>query len=60
MTGVHLLEDLGPRCRNTLRLEFVGPGSGLLGRVLGPLLLRTIATENVCFKKEAERAERVL
>lgn len=59
MTGTHVLQDLGSSCRNTLIIEVTGPGSGIFGRILGPLLRRTIATENACFKKEAERVDRV-
>jgi hypothetical protein len=58
LVATHHVEDLGPRCRNTLVVEATGRGSGLFGRVIGPLLLRTIATENACFKREAERADR--
>jgi uncharacterized membrane protein len=59
MTGTHRLEDLGGRRHNTLVLEVTGPGSGIFGRVIGPLLRKTIATENACFKREAERIHRV-
>ena len=57
MTGIHVLEELDDGCRNTLAIEVVGPGSGIVGRLFGGLIRRTIATENACFKKEAERAD---
>lgn len=55
MTGSHLLEPVGDKCRNTLTLDIRGPGAGLFGKVFGRLLLDSITTENAGFKARAER-----
>lgn len=55
MRATHLVEDLEPgRSRNTLRLDLSGPGSGLMGRLLGRRLAEVLATENAGFKRLAE------
>ncbi len=52
--GIHEVTPLDAGCRNTLTLELTGRGSGVLGRLLGRRLLRTITTENEGFKRAAE------
>lgn len=54
MVGAHRIEDLDDACRNVLSLELVGPGSGLLGALIGPAVRKAIATENAGFKAAAE------
>jgi hypothetical protein len=55
MAGTHHLEALGAdRCRNTLIVELTGPGSGLLGRLVGPSVRKAIGIENAGFKSAAE------
>jgi len=56
MVATHLIEPAGGRSRNTLRLDLTGPGSGLLGRLLGGTLAKVLATENAGFKRVAEEA----
>jgi uncharacterized membrane protein len=57
MRGIHTLEALDTGCRNTLVIEIIGPGAGIVGRLFGGQIRRTIVTENACFKQEAERAD---
>lgn len=54
MSGVHELEDLGAECRNTLSVELTGPGSRLLGLLVGATVRKAIGTENAGFKSAAE------
>jgi uncharacterized membrane protein len=54
MTGTHLLEATPGGCRNTLLLDLSGPGAGLLGRLLGARIRRSLAAENLGFKQRAE------
>ena len=53
MTGSHLMEPMGDKCRNTLRLDVDGPGAGLFGRLFGRALSKSIATENEGFRQAA-------
>lgn len=54
MVGGHRIEDLDGSCRNVLSLELTGPGSGLLGALIGSTVRKAIATENAGFKTAAE------
>ena len=58
MVATHHLVPLddGSRCRNELRLRLSGVGSGLMRRLLGSTLRKTIETENQGFKRVAEAA----
>jgi len=56
MAGTHHLVAEGEHCRNELRVELSGFGSGLLRRLLGRTMRQAIETENAGFKREAERA----
>jgi uncharacterized membrane protein len=58
MVATHVLEPTPTGCRNTLRLELTGRGSGLLGRLLGRTFARVLATENAGFKRVAEEQVR--
>lgn len=57
MVASHLIEPAGEGARNTLRLDLTGPGSALLGRLLGGRLATVLATENAGFKRVAEAAD---
>ncbi len=54
MSGAHEIEDLGDTCRNVLSVELTGPGSRLLGLLVGGSVRKAIATENAGFKRAAE------
>ena len=54
MVGFHHLEAVPEGTRNTLVLELTGPGSGLLGRLLGRAFRSGIRTENQGFRDRAE------
>jgi hypothetical protein len=54
MTGSHVIEADGAGCRNTLAVEVAGPLSRLLGPLLGPMVRRSIDTENRAVKSRAE------
>ncbi len=55
MIASHRLAAAGDgRCRNTLGIELAGPLAGVVGRLLGRRLLKTIATENEGFRRAAE------
>jgi uncharacterized membrane protein len=55
MVGGHRVEELGGGAsRNTLTLELTGPGSGLLGRMIGSAVRKAISTENAGIKAAAE------
>jgi uncharacterized membrane protein len=54
MVGTHRVEDLGERCRNTLIIELTGPGSGVLGAIIGSAVGKAIGVENAGFKAAAE------
>ena len=56
MIATHLIEPTPAGCRQTLRLDLTGPGSGLLGRLIGHQLAMVLATENAGFKRVAERS----
>ncbi len=58
MTARHHLVPVGDTCRNELRVDLSGPGSGILGRVLGSTMRGAIETENQGFKRQAEQAAR--
>ncbi|MDH4117359.1 MAG: SRPBCC family protein [Acidimicrobiia bacterium] len=52
--GGHHIEATPSGCRNTLRIDLTGPGSGLFGRLIGSQIRKAIATENAGFKRVAE------
>lgn len=54
MVATHLIEPVGGGSRNTLLLDLTGPGSGVLGRLLGSTFAQVLATENAGFKRVAE------
>lgn len=48
--------DGGPgACRNVLAIDLAGRGAGVFGALFGRKIKKAIATENACFKSEAER-----
>jgi uncharacterized membrane protein len=54
MVGVHELTPLdGDRCQLTLRVLFEGRGSGLLVRLGGASIARSLAAENLGFARAA-------
>ena len=55
MVGSHHIEDLGDSCRNILGFELTGPGSGVLGALIGSAVRKAISTENAGFKAAAEQ-----
>lgn len=55
MTGSHLVTPQGDGCVNTLSIELTGRGSRVFWFLLGPLLRRSIVTENAGFKRKAEQ-----
>jgi hypothetical protein len=55
MVGSHVVTGDGDTCRNTLTLDVEGRGSRLFGLIFGPLMRRTLDTENAGFKTWAER-----
>jgi uncharacterized membrane protein len=55
MTGSHLVTPRDDGCVNTLGIELTGRGSRLFWLLLGPLLRRSIVTENAGFKRKAEQ-----
>jgi uncharacterized membrane protein len=57
MTATHRLEAVNGGCRNTLAVELAGLGAGLLGRVIGSAIKKSIATENQAFKRRAEATD---
>ena len=58
MVATHELSPAAAGSRNTLRLDLTGPGSGLVGRLVGRRLAQVLATENAGFKRVTESAER--
>lgn len=54
MEGSHHLAEDGDGCTNRLELELTGGTAGIVGRLLGGQLLKTITTENEGFKRAAE------
>ena len=54
MRARHRTEPTATGCRNTLGVEITGGLSGIFGRLVGSSIAKTIATENECFKREAE------
>jgi hypothetical protein len=56
LVATHRIEDLGERCTNTLVLELTGSGAGLVGRLLGTTLAKTLETENASFRAAAAPA----
>jgi uncharacterized membrane protein len=55
MTGSHIVEDAGDRCRNTLTIDITGPTSGLFGIVFGGVIRKSLDTENAGFKSKAQQ-----
>jgi hypothetical protein len=55
MTARHRIEPTATGCRNTLSIDMTGGLSRILGRFVGSSIAQTIATENECFQREAER-----
>jgi uncharacterized membrane protein len=56
MTGEHRVTPDGAGCRNQLAIRVEGGPARILGPLLGPLMKRTIATENAAIKARAEAA----
>jgi uncharacterized protein YndB with AHSA1/START domain len=56
MVATHELSATGTGSSNTLRLDLTGPGSGLVGRLVGRRLAEVLATENAGFKRVTESA----
>jgi len=56
MTGSHIVEDVGDRCRNTLTIDITGPMSGLFGIMFGGVLRKSLDTENASFKSKAQQS----
>lgn len=54
MVATHELVETARGTSNTLTLDLTGPGSGLLGRLIGGKITETLATENAGFKRAAE------
>jgi hypothetical protein len=54
MIGRHELRDVDGACENTLSVELVGRGSGLLGRLVRSRMAKAVATENAGFRRVAE------
>ena len=54
MTASHTVTPNGSGASNTLVLEVTGPGSGLVGRLVGRQISKVLATENANFKRVAE------
>lgn len=54
MVATHELAETERGTSNTLTLDLTGPGSGLLGRLIGGKITETLATENAGFKRTAE------
>lgn len=54
MTGTHTLHPTEQGTANTLTIDMAGRGSGLVGRVMGRQIHRSLATENAGFKRAAE------
>lgn len=42
-------------CRSVLAIDLAGRGAGVFGALFGRKIKKAIATENACFKAEAER-----
>ncbi len=55
MTAAHRLGETESGCRQTLSVDLAGTGSAVLARVLGRQIAKSLATENVAFKGQAER-----
>jgi len=53
MVGSHELAEAGDGCRNTLTLDLVGLGAGLVGRLVGRWIASSIETENASFRNRA-------
>jgi hypothetical protein len=54
LIGRHELRPVPEGCENTLTVELRGFGSGLLGRLSGAKLRRSLATENAGLRRAAE------
>jgi len=54
MTASHTVTPTGAGASNTLVLDVTGPGSGLVGRLVGRQISKALATENASFKRAAE------
>lgn len=54
--AAHALSDDGERTVNELSVELTGRGSGIVGRLLRPLLRRSMITENDGLKRAAEQS----
>jgi len=55
MTARHRIEPTATGCRNTLTVDITGGLSRILGRLVGSQIAKVIATENECFRREAEQ-----
>jgi uncharacterized membrane protein len=54
MTASHTLTANGTGTSNRLILDLNGPGSAVVGRVIGRQISKALATENASFKRVAE------
>ena len=54
MTATHTVTANGSGSSNRLVLDMTGPGSGLVGRLVGRQISKALATENASFKRAAE------
>jgi hypothetical protein len=55
MVASHDLAEDGDGCRNTLTLDLVGLGAGLVGRLAGRWIGGNIETENAGFRDRARQ-----
>jgi hypothetical protein len=54
--AVHQIDATDGGCRNTLKVDLIGFGSGVLRTIGGRRLVKAITTENLGFKRAAEAA----
>ena len=54
MTASHTVTPQQSGTSNTLVLDVTGPGSGLVARLIGRQISKSLATENANFKRAAE------
>jgi uncharacterized membrane protein len=54
MTASHTLAARGTGTSNRLILDLSGPGSAVVGRLIGRQISKALATENASFKRVAE------
>ena len=54
IAGSHLVEETADGCRNTLTLEATGPAARPFGWAFGPMVRRSLRSENAGFRAKAE------